>query len=129
VNRSKNFWDRTWVKGGQEVKSMIRKSMVALLAFVAWSPCSWAAEAQDGKAIYQKLCASCHGSDGKGNPAMTKAFGEKALNIATKETAQKSDDELLKVITQGKGKMPASGKSLSKQEQKQILDHARSLAK
>jgi hypothetical protein len=59
---------------------------------------------------------------------MTKAFGEK-LNITTKEVAKASDDELLKVITQGKGKMPASGKSLSKQEQKQVLEHVRSLAK
>ena len=59
---------------------------------------------------------------------MTKVFGEK-LNITTKEVAKASDDELLKVITQGKGKMPASGKSLSKQEQKQVLEHVRSLAK
>jgi cytochrome c5 len=87
------------------------------------------AEAQDGKAVYGKLCASCHGADGKGNPAMTKVFGEKELNIVDQETMKKSDDELLKVITQGKGKMPASGKNLTKQEQKQVLDHVKSLAK
>jgi mono/diheme cytochrome c family protein len=98
-------------------------------AFITWIPFSWAADATDGKATYQKLCVACHGPDGKGNVAMTKAFGEKALNIATKETAQKSDDELLRVITQGRGKMPASGKSLSKQEQKQVLEHVRSFAK
>ena len=101
---------------------------LSLLGFIAWVPLSWGGEAADGKATYQKLCASCHGPDGKGNPAMTKAFGEK-LNITTKEVVKASDDELLKVITQGKGKMPASGKSLSKQEQKQVLEHVRSLAK
>lgn len=109
---------------------MLKKSLLGLgvLGFIAWNPLSWAGEAADGKATYQKLCASCHGPDGKGNPAMTKAFGEK-LNITTKEVVKASDEELLKVITQGKGKMPASGKSLSKQEQKQVLEHVRSLAK
>ena len=90
-------------------------------------PAAMAADA--GKVVYDKNCASCHGPDGKGNPAMTKVFGEKELNIATKETAGKKDAELVKVITEGRGKMPASGKSLNKQEQKQVLEHVRSLGK
>ena len=110
---------------------MFRKtgSALGLLLLFSGSADLWAAEAKEGKAIYGKLCASCHGADGKGNPAMTKVFGEKELNIVDQETMKKSDDELLKVIVQGKGKMPASGKNLSKQEQKQVLDHVRSLAK
>lgn len=94
-----------------------------------WVPAGWSAEAKGGKAAYDKLCASCHGADGKGNSAMAKVFGEKELNIATKETAKKKDPELLKVITEGKGKMPASGKGLSKEEQKQVLEYMRSLGK
>jgi cytochrome c5 len=110
---------------------MSRKMPLALgfLLLVSGSADLWAAEAKDGKAIYDKLCVSCHAADGKGNPAMTKVFGEKELNVVDQETKKKSDDELVKVITQGKGKMPASGKNLSKQEQKQVLDHLRSLAK
>ena len=102
--------------------------LVLSLEIILLSPL-WAAEAKGGKAIYDKLCISCHGADGKGNPAMTKGFGEKELNITTKETAQKKDDELLKVIAEGKGKMPASGKGLSKEEQKQLLGYMRSLTK
>jgi cytochrome c oxidase cbb3-type subunit 3 len=86
-------------------------------------------EAQAGKSTYDKLCTSCHGADGKGNPMMAKTFGEKALNISTKETAQKKNEELLKVIVEGRGKMPASGKGLGKKEQKELLDYVRSLAK
>jgi cytochrome c5 len=110
---------------------MIFKTSASMIALTAWisSPLVWAGDAGDGKTTFQKLCVSCHGADGKGNPAMTKVFGEKELNIVDQETKKKGDDELLKVITQGKGKMPAAGKNLSKQEQKHVLDHLRSLAK
>lgn len=92
----------------------------------SWSGVSLAADA-GGKAVYEKSCAGCHGADGKGNPGMVKALGEKGLNLATKDTAQKSDEQLLKVIAEGAGKMPAS--KLSKDEQKQALSYVRSLAK
>ncbi len=107
----------------------MRKLTITLgcFAVLAFAQGSWAADA--GKAVYDKSCASCHGPDGKGNPAMTKVFGEKELNIATKEVAGKKDDELIKVITEGKGKMPASGKALSKADQKAVVEHVRSLAK
>ena len=96
---------------------------------VAAIPSAWSADAKAGKATYDKLCVSCHAADGKGNPGMVKAMGEKGLNIATKEVQAKKDDELLKVIVEGAGKMPASGKNLSKQEQKDVLAYVRSLAK
>ena len=87
-----------------------------------------AADADGGKAVYDKNCASCHGADGKGNPALAKTLGEKELNIVGKETKQKSDEVLLKVIAEGAGKMPAS-KKLTKDEQKAVLHYSRSLAK
>jgi len=90
---------------------------------------AWSAETKAGKATYDKLCVSCHSADGKGNPAMAKVMGEKALNVVGKETQAKKDAELLKVIVEGAGKMPASGKSLNPQEQKDVLSYTRSLAK
>jgi mono/diheme cytochrome c family protein len=106
------------------------KIFVAMLGFflaAALSGVGWAADA--GKAVYDKQCASCHGPDGKGNPSMAKVFGEKQLNIATKEVADKKDDDLVKVITEGKGKMPAAGKSLSAADQKAVVSHVKSLGK
>ena len=88
----------------------------------------WAADSNAGKAIFEKSCVACHGKDGKGNPAMAKALGEKGLNLTAKEVTQRSDEQLLKVIAEGAGKMPAQ-KSLSKDEQKQVLAYVRSLAK
>jgi len=87
-----------------------------------------AADTGAGKPIYEKNCAGCHGADGKGNPAVAKTLGEKGLNIVTKETTQKSDEALLKIIAEGAGKMPAS-KKLDKNEQKQVLQYSRSLGK
>ena len=87
-----------------------------------------AADADAGKAIFEKNCAGCHGADGKGNPAVAKTLGEKGLNIVSKESTQKSDDALLKIIAEGAGKMPAS-KKLNKDEHKQVLQYSRSLAR
>lgn len=87
-----------------------------------------AADAAPGKAVYDKNCAGCHAADGKGNMALGKTLGEKGLNIIGQETKAKSDDELLKIIAEGAGKMPPS-KKLSKDEQKAVLQYTRSLAK
>ena|ERR1044071_1348243 len=92
------------------------------------SAASFGADADAGKAVFEKSCVACHGKDGKGNPAMAKALGEKGLNITTKETADKSDEQLIKVIAEGRGKMPAQ-KSLSKDEQKNVVGYVRSLSK
>jgi hypothetical protein len=54
-------------------------------------------------------------------------IGDKGLNIVGDETKKKSDEQLLKMIAEGSGKMPAS--KLTKEEQKQALGYARSLAK
>ena len=93
-----------------------------------WSSGVLAADAGSGKAVYEKSCVGCHGADGKGNAAMAKVLGEKGLNIVGADTTKKSDAQLLKVLVDGAGKMPAQ-KSLSKDEQKQVLGHVRSLAK
>ena len=109
---------------------MRKQLLTAILGFwlaVGWTTGSLAADASAGKAAYEKSCISCHGADGKGNPGMAKVIGEKGLNVVGKETMQKSDEQLLKIIAEGSGKMPAS--KLSKDEQKQALNHLRSLAK
>jgi mono/diheme cytochrome c family protein len=100
---------------------------VSLILTLALPIAGLAADADAGKTAFEKSCAGCHGKDGKGNPGMAKALGEKGLNLTTKEVKQKSDEQLLKIIAEGAGKMPAS--KLSKDEQKQVLNYTRSLAK
>ena len=102
--------------------------MLGLWLGASWTPGALAADAGGGKAVYDKSCVGCHGADGKGNAAMAKVMGEKELNIVGADTKKKSDDQLLKVLAEGAGKMPAQ-KSLSKDEQKQVLGYVRSLVK
>jgi cytochrome c6 len=110
---------------------MRKQLMTAALGFglaVGWTTGTLAADVSAGKAIYEKSCVGCHGKDGKGNPAMAKVLGEKGLDLTSKEATQKSDEQLLKIIVEGAGKMPPQ-KSLSTDEQKQVLSYTRSLAK
>ena len=110
-------------KGNKRLAAIVTAGLLT----VAGGTAAWAADAKAGKATYDKLCASCHAADGKGNPAMAKTM--KGLDIVNKETQAKKDDQLLKVIVEGAGKMPASGKNLNKQEQADLLAYVRSLAK
>jgi mono/diheme cytochrome c family protein len=110
------------------IKRGIVLAGTAVTALIVATGSTLAAEAKAGKSVYEKRCVSCHGADGKGSPAMIKAMGEKGLNLTTKEVAGAKDEELVKVILEGKGKMPAT-KGLSKDEAKQVLEYARSLGK
>lgn len=105
------------------------KTMALSIGLLMWCGASAAiaADGNAGKAPYEKSCAGCHGADGKGNEKMTAILGVKDLGIVSKETIKKTDEQLLKIIAEGSGKMPAS--KLSKDEQKQTLGYARSLAK
>jgi len=108
---------------------MRHKTIASLMGLLIWcgASVSIAADGNTGKAPYEKSCAGCHGADGKGNEKMATILGVKDLGIVGKDTAKKTDDQLLKIIAEGSGKMPAS--KLSKDEQKQTLGYTRSLAK
>ncbi len=55
--------------------------------------------AEDGRRIFESVCATCHGLDGRG--------GERGPNIATRaEVQQLSDEETLRVLKAG---IPAAG--------------------
>jgi mono/diheme cytochrome c family protein len=110
------------------MRHKISITIAGLLIWTGTTSAAIAADADSGKALYEKSCAGCHGPDGKGNEKMAKLPGfDKGLDIVGNETKKKSDAQLLKMIGEGAGKMPAS--KLTKDEQKQALGYARSLAK
>ena len=64
-----------------------------------------AADAAAGKAVYDKSCKSCHGPDGAGNPAVAKMMKVDMKDLKSPDVQAMSDADLMKVITDGKGKM------------------------
>src|SRR5262249_18307221 len=68
---------------------------IALLALAAVSAC-----AADGKAIYEKECAKCHGADGKGQTTMGKRSGAKDYTDP-KVQAELKDEAAIKAVQEG----------------------------
>jgi mono/diheme cytochrome c family protein len=81
------------------------------------------ADAQAGAATFKTKCQSCHGADGKGKEAL------KTQDWSSAAVQNMSDAELTAITTDGKGKMPAYGKSLKPDQIKDLVDYIRSLAK
>ena len=69
-------------------------------------------------------CAVCHGAGGKGDSPAGKSLGVTDL---TKVAAAKSAADLKTVIQDGKGKMPAYGKSLKPEEIYALVAYIKSL--
>jgi cytochrome c6 len=66
--------------------------------------------AADAAAIYSSKCASCHGKDGKGT-----AVGQK-MGVHDLTALKESEAEVVEIISNGDGKMPAYKEKLSPDE-------------
>jgi cytochrome c6 len=87
------------------------------------------AGAQDtaaGGGLYKTKCAACHGASGKGDTAVGKA--DNIRDLASADVQKQSDADLTTIITSGKGKMPAYGKSLKPNQVKDLVAYIRSIA-
>jgi cytochrome c6 len=110
------------------MKRWMSLGMVAVLAGVLAGTLMAADEA--AAKVYAAKCKSCHGADGKGNPAMAKAFkiDPALLSLVGPEVQKHTDEELIKITTDGENKMPAYKGKLTEAEIKAQVAHIRSLA-
>jgi mono/diheme cytochrome c family protein len=64
-----------------------------------------AADAKAGQAVYDKSCKACHGPDGTANPSVAKMMKVDMKDLKSAEVQAISDDDMKKIVTDGKGKM------------------------
>ncbi len=90
------------------------------------------AHAADGKAIYQKLCSSCHGASGHGDGVVAASLNPKPSNLVEIMSA-KGGDYVKKVATKGgaavgkSAMMPAVASALSPEELDAMIAYIKSL--
>ena len=81
----------------------------------------------DGAAVFTGKCAMCHGKTGAGDTGMGKSL--KLRDLASADVQKQSDADLSKIVTDGKGKMPAYKGKLSDDEIKSVVAFLRTLKK
>ena len=79
-------------------KTIMKKLLTLSVVILAASALS--ATAGDAKEIYEKDCAKCHGTDGKGDTKMGKKLGAKDYTDA-KVQAELKDEAAVKAIKEG----------------------------
>ena len=78
------------------------------LPFAFWlAGSAWAADVTAGQAVYDKSCKTCHGSDGTPNAGVAKALNADIKDLRSAEVQGMSNDQIKKVVAEGKGKMRA----------------------
>ena len=83
----------------------MRSLLIVLGLAAAGAIAAHAADATTGKAAYDKSCKSCHGPDGTPNPAIAKMMKVDMRDLKSPDVQAMSDDDLKKIVTDGKGKM------------------------
>jgi mono/diheme cytochrome c family protein len=86
-------------------------------------------DAANGKTLYQKGCAKCHGANGVGNPGLAKALGVAIRPLSDPEVQAKSDAQLAKESIEGVGKMKAVNGMTVEKEGADIVAYIRTLKK
>ena len=109
----------------------MKKSVAISLILLSTS--ALALHAADGKALYDKDCAKCHGADGKGETKMGKKYNAKDYTDAKVQDAV-TDEKAFKAVKEGfkdkDGKVimkPSEG--LTDDDVKAIVKHLRSFKK
>lgn len=102
--------------------------IIILISGTGHSSLASPAPQKSAQDVYLDKCAVCHGKDGSGNTA--KGRKVKAKDLRSAEIQKMSDAELIKDVSQGKGKdMDGFEKELGADMVKQLVAYCRAFAK
>jgi mono/diheme cytochrome c family protein len=103
----------------------MKTTLTCAVLILAGGVTAWAQG--DAKDLYMSKCATCHGPDGAGKTAMGKKLKVQGAQVAA---GKMSADEMVKVVTDGKGQdMSGYGKQFNAEQIKGLVDYYRSLGK
>ncbi|MGH7972964.1 MAG: c-type cytochrome [Limisphaerales bacterium] len=86
----------------------MKRSLVFTILLSSMIPCllhSAKDQSAKGEQIFQQLCIGCHGPDGRAQTEMGKKV--QAADLTSAVVQDQHDSQLLNVIRNGRGKMPA----------------------
>lgn len=84
-------------------------------------------DSEVGSSVFKLECSVCHGEDGSGNTDIGKE--SKIPDLRSAGVQGKTDSELIKVISEGKGEMPSFEKKLDANKIKEVVAYIRQLKK
>lgn len=105
------------------LKHLVCFGAVTLLIFTG----SATSFAQSAAETYVAKCQMCHAADGSGDTPAGKAMKARPLN--SPDVLKESDADLIAIIKNGKGKMPAFAGKLTDAQIADLVAHIRTLQK
>ena len=83
----------------------------------------------EGKKIYESMCWTCHGLDGKGDGPASKELNPKPADHTSGKIQMQSDGVIFWKISKGRGPMIPYETSLSKSQRWKLVCYIRTLGK
>lgn len=101
----------------------------ALLSYLRRLPTIPWQEVAAGQMVYDSLCVTCHGIYGRGDGLMSPSLTPRPRDLTnTKYQKQLKDSELLRIITEGHGSMPAAGDVVTPEDRRAVVAFVRLLS-
>ena len=119
------------------MKRMVLEATVMILTIaLAFGMVIAAGDLAKGKASFDQICASCHGTSGKGDGAAAAALSPKPRDLTDKKYVSGLKDDYIKKIVKEGGQavgksplMPPMGSALKDTDIENIIAYVRSLGK
>lgn len=119
-----------FLKGGaRRISAAEQGTQAEILGTVASRDIGRITSSTDSAKTFEKQCVACHGKAGKGNGPAAAALNPRPANLADLEAMNRlTDEQLRKIIEEGKGSMPGFGEILKSAELDALVVYVRGLS-